>query len=875
MRASARGTTLLALAAAIGLAAASSPPASAQGAAPAPTVRVVVEKVDPSGFPDVDVWFRVVDTVPSSKYHEIQTPDVKVEESPGGRQAFASVKPGADNFKAPKIRPLAMTLAVDRSSSVEPILQKLRTAAVRFLQTMSDNGPLPDDAVSMVLFCGSNDLERVGRLPLTTDRDGAAAYADANLARVAGGTPLHKAWNLAVRDVADSNYPARGVLMLSDGKNFPRNMGPDVESILQAAVSNAVPMFNFAFVEFEPDGQVARGSVYRPDMMRMSDVTGGAYFEPIPPFASVADLPTTTGDPNDPAALDDKQALDYARTTLELMRNSLANKGPDEFAALQPAINRLLDPGVKSLDELRALDLASDARLKPAAAKLSADDLTQIDAAVVGAVSRPVTEQELDNFYVDQVANMFTKVRAGLKRLYKVTYRSTGQCDGQPRDVRVTVAYQSRVANKPIALSGQGVGRFITPVIAEEDLASEAVSTLNPESPIHEQLFGAAQAPRGGAWRGGTEIAYSVDLMAPGASGEPAVLASLSPAGELALSSDPESPVATMDAADRELVAAYLRHLEFSATADAAAGSLSVKLTARVPTCVRDPKQPLARPTPNKLARGFRQLLWYRVQPRASRTYDYWLTVPTEEGLPGQEQAAAASVAEEMPLLVAFVADTTAPTVAIVVAPQDDVGRSRLEMLETPVDSAERPRPQVPHLTGPLWSPGQDAAYSATPAPGTTVFPLTLGGQTVDGIHVSEDVRLKITVVAKDNFDAAKDARQLTLAAGSPPAHNLFPDDELNSPEARDGLAPFLARLSEGAPAGPGVTAHLLEDGKQAPIEETTIFRASNATDGRELALEVRAEDASGNVTRMVVPIRVRPVEMRFRKMAFESRRAD
>lgn len=848
---------------------------SAQDAAPAPLVSVAVEKIDASNFPEVDVYFRSVDTVPSTEFHRLQPKDIRVLEAPPAGQVWTVGPVTSTNFENPIIRPLAMSLAVDQSLSVTDLLERLKLSTTRFLAGMSDNGPLADDATSLVLFCGFNNLRRVHHLPMTSDSAQAAAYANEYLTQTWLGTPLHKAWNLAVKDVAETNYPAKGVLALTDGKPWPAFTGPDPDSIIQAAVSNGVPVFNFAFVKFTKKGRVARNSVKRVDMMRMAQITGGAYFEPAPPFPLIPDLPQPTQDINTPAGIDDVAVISYGQQVVGFVKNLLKDKPDLDWGNFSRVVNAFVTPEVASAYELEQLDTNHSPFYYEKAKNLCFRHLIWIDEQLQSNTPSDVTDEDLDRYYVQQVENMFTKVRTSLKTLYRVTYRSSDpECRGDMRNVRLQIRYVTQQNLLPVELSGEGLSRYAAPKVVDEDQPAELVTWVNPESPVHGQLFGGAPAPRDGTWDGSTAIRCDVALMGPDSEGKAAVLATMDPDGNIVLSADPAGPVAALESADRQAVTTYLSHLAIVGTADVAKGTLTMQLTPKMPTCKRSPEGPLQRPVANPEATGFRKHLWYRITASVRRGYSYVITMPASDGNPGGETPARGEISMEMPAMVAFVADCTAPTLAVYLNSSRNPVTNRVESLELPQDSAALPRSGTVALTGANWDPSQNTGFSAARAENTTQFPLTVQGATVQGFFVPEDVRVNISAVARDNFDRSSDAAHLAPGGPATASHNRFSEGDAGSPEGRVGTAPFLAHVAASeAGEKPGLTLALDENGQKHPVTDSIIFRAANYPNGAPIAIEARAVDASGNVTSFRIPVHVVPLAMFVQRIDWEQRR--
>jgi hypothetical protein len=470
---------------------------------------------------------------------------------------------------------------------------------------------------------------------------------------------------------------------------------------------------------------------------------------------------------------------------------------------------------------------------------------------------------------------MFTKVRTSLKTLYRVTYRSANaECRGDMRDVRLQIRYVTQQNLLPVELSGEGLSRYVAPKLVDEDQPSELATWVNPGSPVHGQLFGSAPAPRDGTWDGATSIRCDVALMGPDSEGKAAVLATMDPDGNIALSADPAGPVAALDSADRQAVTTYLSHLAMEGTADVAAATLTMKLTPKMPTCKRNPEAPTERPTANPEAAGFRKHLWYRITASVKRGYGYVITMPAADGTPGGETAARGEVSMEMPAMVAFVADTTAPTLAVYLNSSRNPVTNRVESLELPQDSAALPRTGTVALTGANWDPTQNTAFSAARAENTTQFPLAVQGATVQGFFVPEDVRINISAIARDNFDRNADAAHLAPGGPATASHNRFSEEDAGSPAAREGTAPFLAHLAPSeAGQKPGMTLVLDENGQKQPVTDSVIFRAANYPAGAPIAIEARAVDASGNVTSFRIPVHVVPLAMFVQRIDWEQRR--
>lgn len=856
------------------------PPATgASAGSAAATIRVEVERVDPSAFPEVDVYFRVVDTVPHTAYHPLQPGDVTILEGEAdGGVAEAEIL--EDNLVNPEIRPLAVALAIDRSASVAPVLDKLYEATSIFLQGMSDNGELADDTVSLTLFAGEADLSDVWRLPMTADPNAAIAFAQEAMSSPGGNTPLNLSWNLALREASiTEDYEARAVLSMTDGWNNPPGSGPNLDSIIQAGISNDVPIFNFAFIEYSENLPVQAYNIFTEGMSLLANETGGAYFEPMPPWDAVPSTPTKPDNTSDPGSLDDTAAVDHLGRLAGVLKDKMY-RGELSFEQVRPLMDRIFQPPLSGPGDLAYLDPATDPRILAAAQGLSWDDLdglTQQVQAATGGGAQQVSEEQLREFYVDQVANMFDKVRSSMKHLYRVRIRSDhDQLDGALRDVRVRVRYTSAAPENPVQLEGEGAGRYVVPVVVEEDTPVDLATSINPNTRLGQLLFGNAPAPRGGTWRGPTQMGWKVELMGPDSLGAPAVLATRDPDGTVTVEDGPDSDFQNLDGDDREALVAYLEHLQLDAQADLSSGHVAVQLTGNIPTCIRDEEDSMKRPVENRQAKDWRKLLWYRIEPQVRRTYDFVVTVPTDGGMPGLPVPSTEDVIERLPALTVYVEDRTPPTLAVYLTPHKDRRINRAELLEAPVDVASDNR-LSPVLSGNAWSPdGAIDLVSAVAAAGTTGFPVSLPQGDVEGFNLPEDVRTDIQVLARDNFDRADDVTYLLGADGGVPAHNLYEDRDPHSYEARKGEAPYLprVRLDDGeALSEMGVTLRLEEDGTARPAPDSLLLRLPNVPDGPDISLVAEARDESGNVSILRIPIKVRALDVRFVRMAYETRR--
>jgi len=652
-----------------------------------------------------------------------------------------------------------------------------------------------------------------------------------------------------------------------------------------------MPFYNIAFPKLTIDANgIASigGDVVPSNMAPISEATHGCYFEPIPPYPHLPELPPAPSVTDDPEELDDDVVKNYTLDLLSVLQLLIENDPDANFSTFDTVINATLaeDSKVSTAQEFYDLTLDDSIFDDDVVSELDWDAFNTAMAATTQAAMETVTEDDLNAFYNQQMGNMFEKIRTSLKRQYRMTFISPNQkLDGTLRDIKVQISYTTHVNYMPTSLTGEATGRFVAPLVADEDLIITQKSSIDPASPIYNPLFGGGAAPRDGVWLGPTEIKWGVELLARAEDGEPWLLATMTADGDITVNDDPASPFDSVDEAD---VTTYLKHVELQVSVDGP--ELTQKMVAFIPTCIASDRAAPQDDWPlgNTSAVGFRQSpLWYRVQPVATRRYSFIKKIPSlvSGSVVVTNVADEADLKEDFPPLVTYIYDSTAPTISLFVCPsRGEV--NRLEGLEIDLDSETRPRPMQMAVYGKQWHPAQNFEYEgfvANMAEGkieNVDWPLSLTdidgnpGPSTDGLYVFEGQRLELYVRCRDNFDKAKDLSYMSDPDTLPAPHNDYENSDMYREENGFDHWPFLTLVEQSAVEdGPGFAAVIKDDGNETPLGPNHIFRTANYPDGPERSIIVQASDEAGNKSSIEVPIFVMPLGFKSKQLEWQSKR--
>ena len=866
---------------------------------PEAAVEIAVKKVDATRFPEVDVYFTVIDNVPGSAYYDLEDPansfDLTISESPAEQNDFTSV---AGSLQDSQVLPLAATMAIDRSDSVLDTIDKIKDATRDWVANMDDS-----DCAALLFFAGGENCNKMYFKEATSDKAALDTFCVNYLGDTCGGTPMFTSWYLALgalEDLSEEDYPVRGIISLTDGGDTSGNNR--LTDLTQVAMSLGLPFYNIAFPKLRiNNGTASIGNDIVPsNLIPISEATHGCYFEPIPPYPDLPEMPSAPADTTSTQALDDTAVKDYSVSmirTLELMvKNDEDAQSGQCFEVFKEFVNQAVttDYEITNWQDLDTLitDTMTDAEIEN---MLDTDMISELDwetlntaaGAVATAAVATVSEEDLNTFYNEQMANMFNKISESLKRRYRLTFTSPNtKLDGTLRDIKVQIAYTTHVNFSPVNLVGDCTARFVAPLVEEEDVVITQTSSMDPGSPIYNSLFGGGAAPRDGSWTSDTSIDWGVQLMARDETGTAWSLATMDPAGDITIAEDPDSPYYSVEGSD---ITTFLEHVQMNITVDG--DELTQQMVAYIPTCIAcDRENPQDDwPLPNESALEFRKsTLWYVVTPVASRNYQFTKKVPSlaSGSVVVNSFVEERALKEEFPPLITYVYDSTAPTISLFLSPaRGEI--NRIEALEIDMDSETRPRPMTVFLHGKQWDPSYSEdfdGFGATLGTNTlarTDWPLNLStifgdpATPSNGIYVYEGQRVELNVLCCDNYDRASDLSYMSDPATIPAPHNDYRDsDVLQSEGEFDDSLPYLKRIAASEiGSSSGYAAQLIDNGAETDLGSWHIFRTANYPDGVDRAIKVMASDEAGNVSSIEVPVYVMPLGFDAKRLEWQSKK--
>ena len=204
-----------------------------QASAQANGLSLHIEQVDAAGFPTVSIRLNAWDGA-GLPFANLSATDIDLQEDGG-----APFHPA--NLAADTQAPLGVALVLDISSSMAGApINDAKVAAARFLDRLQKG-----DQAALVAFSNPVDpdpglLDPARELAFTTDL--APVYDLVEKLTANGSTQLYNASTKAVRMTAGLPAGHRAVLLLTDGRNEPAEIGNPDEAIRLAQEAN-IPFF--------------------------------------------------------------------------------------------------------------------------------------------------------------------------------------------------------------------------------------------------------------------------------------------------------------------------------------------------------------------------------------------------------------------------------------------------------------------------------------------------------------------------------------------------------------------------------------------------------------------------------------------------------
>lgn len=187
-------------------------------------ISISILSVDDTAFPEVHVVFTADQR--GRPINEVRLSEVRIEESGLAATPVAIRRATDSNI------PLALVITLDVSGSmVGETLTKAQAAAIGL-----SNNLVPADAAAVVSFADEVRVEQ------TLSSDKAALTGAISRLRAGGNTALYDAVAESARIAADTGFPRRAVVLLSDGQDFGSRSKLNREQSL-AVASDAASLF--------------------------------------------------------------------------------------------------------------------------------------------------------------------------------------------------------------------------------------------------------------------------------------------------------------------------------------------------------------------------------------------------------------------------------------------------------------------------------------------------------------------------------------------------------------------------------------------------------------------------------------------------------
>ena len=202
-------------------------------AASTPTLGFIIESINVDAFPLIEARLSAWDSS-GSAIEALNPANIQIVEAGGTPFQPGSVEVDDDS-------PLAVALVLDVSGSMKgQALTDAQVAAARFLDRLGK-----DDQAALIAFSSEVDtdpaiLKADREYPFTHELK--SIYDAVEGLEAGGGTELYNALQKAIALTAQLPEGHRAILLLSDGKNDPANLG-DPEIPLRMAKELNVPVF--------------------------------------------------------------------------------------------------------------------------------------------------------------------------------------------------------------------------------------------------------------------------------------------------------------------------------------------------------------------------------------------------------------------------------------------------------------------------------------------------------------------------------------------------------------------------------------------------------------------------------------------------------
>jgi len=211
----------------------------ALASASVPLLSVNVTEVDASQYPMVRLKFSAWNS------NGVPIEDLTAQEIFLSEEAGVMIHP--ESVSSESGAPLSVLLALDVSGSMQDKpLQDAKNAANRFLEKLGNN-----DQVAVLAFADQVNIDPQQLDPereIGFSRDKTSAFNLIESLRAAGGTEIFNIMQKAVEMTSRLPQGHRVILLLTDGKNDPPNVG-NPQTALDMAIQEKIPIFTIGLGE--------------------------------------------------------------------------------------------------------------------------------------------------------------------------------------------------------------------------------------------------------------------------------------------------------------------------------------------------------------------------------------------------------------------------------------------------------------------------------------------------------------------------------------------------------------------------------------------------------------------------------------------------